>query len=156
MIRFLRNLLVSVCFLGYFPYASGTLTSIVAAILYLFFLPPMNTLGSIMFIAILLFVSLILVPIIKRAELDLGHDSSKITIDECIGYGFAIIFLPHTVMVAIYALIFFRIFDILKPTPIRQLQKLPHGWGVIADDILAGICANIFIQILLLLFPRFF
>lgn len=156
MIRFIRNLLVSVCFLGYFPFASGTLTSIFAAILYALFIPPLGTLGFILFTLILLVASVIFVPIIKRAEIDLGHDSKKITIDEFIGYGFAVMFLPHSLMIMIYALVLFRIFDIIKPTPIKQLQKLPHGWGVLADDILAGVCANILIQVLLIFFPHFF
>jgi len=48
------------------------------------------------------------------------------------------------------------VFDIVKPTPINQLQKLPHGWGVLADDIAAGICSNIIIQLLLIFFPQLF
>lgn len=156
MARFVRNLLVSVCFIGYFPFASGTLTSIVAAVLYVLFMPPLSTFGFILFVVILLVIGIILVPFIKRAERDLGHDSRKITIDEFIGYGFAVMFLPHSLMIAIYALAFFRIFDIVKPTPIKQLQKLPHGWGVLADDIVAGTCANILIQVLLIIFPQFF
>ncbi len=59
-------------------------------------------------------------------------------------------------MTAIYAFIFFRVFDVTKPPPINQLQTLPHGWGVITDDLMAGICANICVQIFLLIFPAFF
>ena len=156
MLKFFRNLLVSVGFVGYFPILSGTITSIITAVLYFYLIPPLSTLGNLLLIGIVLLVSLIFVPIIKSAERDLGHDSRKITIDELIGYFFAVMFLPHTLMVFIYALVLFRVFDIVKPTPINQLQDLPHGWGVLADDIAAGICSNIIIQILLIIFPQFF
>ena len=156
MLRFCRNLLVSFCFVGYFPVLSGTITSIITALLYFFFIPTLNSIENTLLILFVIVVSLIFVPIIKSAEKDLGHDSRKITIDEVIGFFFAVMFLPHTPMVFIYALVLFRVFDIVKPTPINQLQKLPHGWGVLADDIAAGIVTNIIIQILLIVFPQFF
>ena len=156
MLKFFRNLLVSFCFVGYFPILSGTLTSIIIAFLYFFFIPPLTVLQNALLLLFVILFSLILVPIIKSAEKDLGHDSRKITIDEVIGFIFAVMFLPHTLMVFIYALVLFRVFDIIKPTPINNLQKLPHGWGVLADDIAAGIVTNIIIQILLIVFPNFF
>ena len=156
MLKFFRNLLVSVGFIGYFPIASGTVTSIFTAALYFFLIPPLSPAGNLLLIGILLLVSLVFVPIIKSAEKDMGHDSRKITIDELIGFCFAVMFLPHTLMVFIYALVLFRVFDIVKPTPINQLQNLPHGWGVLADDIAAGIFSNIIIQILIIFFPHFF
>ena len=156
MLKFFRNLLVSVGFIGYFPIASGTVTSIFTAALYFFLIPPLSPAGNLLLIGILLLVSLVFVPIIKSAEKDMGHDSRKITIDELIGFCFAVMFLPHTLMVFIYAFVLFRVFDIVKPTPINQLQKLPHGWGVLADDIVAGIFSNIIIQILIIFFPHFF
>lgn len=156
MLKFFRNLLVSFFFVGYFPILSGTLTSIITAILYFYFIPPLNALENLVLILFVIVIGLIFVPIIKNAEKDLGNDSRKITIDEVIGFFFAVMFLPHTLMIFIYALVLFRIFDIIKPTPINQLQKLPHGWGVLADDIAAGIVSNIIIQILLIIFPEFF
>ena len=156
MLKYFRNFLVSVGFIGYFPIASGTVTSIFTAALYFFLIPPLSPAGNLLLIGILLLVSLVFVPIIKSAEKDMGHDSRKITIDELIGFCFAVMFLPHTLMVFIYALVLFRVFDIVKPTPINQLQNLPHGWGVLADDIVAGIFSNIIIQILIIFFPHFF
>ena len=156
MNKFIRNFLVSVFFIGYFPVASGTLASAVIAAIYFFLLPELSPIGNLLFFFIIILVSLIYIPIIKSAEKDLGYDSRKIVIDEFIGYCIAILFLPHSLMVAIYAFVLFRVFDIAKPPPVYQIQKLPHGWGVIADDILAGIYTNIILQILLLLFPNFF
>ncbi len=156
MLKFFRNLLVSFGFVGYFPVLSGTITSIITAFLYFYLIPPLSAFGGLLLIGIVLIVSLIFIPIIKSAEKDMGHDSRKITIDEVIGFFFAVMFLPHTLMVFIYALVLFRVFDIVKPTPINQLQNLPHGWGVLADDIAAGLYSNIIIQLLLIFFPQFF
>ncbi|MCK4339246.1 MAG: phosphatidylglycerophosphatase A [Candidatus Cloacimonetes bacterium] len=156
MSKFIRNLLVSVFFLGYFPVASGTLTSAVTAVLYYFLLPELTQIGNLILLTIIILLSLIFIPIIKNAEKDLGKDSRKIVIDEVLGYCVAILFLPHSLIIAIYAFVLFRIFDIAKPSPIYQIQKLPHGWGVIADDIIAGIYTNIVLQILFIGFPKFF
>lgn len=68
-------------------------------------------------------------------------DPQQIVIDEFAGYYFSIIFLTPTLSSFIIAFIFFRIFDILKPPPIKQLESLPRGYGIMADDILAGIFA---------------
>lgn len=152
--KFIRNLLVSVFFIGYFPIAPGTAASTFAAIIYCFFIPQ-NT-NDFLLMAIIIVVSLIFIPIIKSAEKDLGKDSPKIVIDEIIGYFVAILFLPYSLMIAIYAFVLFRVFDVAKPPPINRLQDLPHGLGVISDDVLAGIYANIILQILLRIFPNFF
>lgn len=160
--KFIRNLLVSVGFIGYFPIASGTIASFFAAIVYFFccgFLSQpgtINLIPNLILLFVIVIISLIFVPIIKSAEKELGHDSHKIVIDEILGYFVAVLFLPHSLMVAIYAFIFFRIFDIAKPPFINDLQSLPHGWGVICDDLLAGVYANLCIQIMLIAFPQFF
>jgi len=48
------------------------------------------------------------------------------------------------------------VFDISKPFPIKKIQELPRGWGVVSDDIIAGAYTNILIQILIKIYPRFF
>lgn len=80
-----------------------------------------------------------------------GKDSSKVVIDEVAGMLIALLFIPVTVVNVFVALVLFRFFDILKPLLIRRLEKLPGGWGVMGDDVLAGIYSNIVLQVLLLL-----
>ncbi|WP_438946058.1 phosphatidylglycerophosphatase A family protein [Sediminibacterium sp.] len=80
-----------------------------------------------------------------------GKDSSKVVIDEVAGMLVALLFIPVTVLNVFVALVLFRFFDILKPLLIRRLEKLPGGWGVMGDDVLAGIYSNIVLQVLLLL-----
>lgn len=77
-------------------------------------------------------------------------------LDELIGYFVATLFLPHNWLVGLYAFILFRVFDIAKPFPIYRSQKLRNGWGVVIDDVLAGIYANVLLQILILIYPKFF
>lgn len=81
-----------------------------------------------------------------RVEPILGHDASEIVIDEVIGQMMALGFVvPATSSVlvsnAILGFLLFRFFDILKPFPIRSLERFPGGIGVVADDVGAGIYA---------------
>ena len=84
---------------------------------------------------------------------DTGKDDpSEVVIDELAGQWLALIGLPHSIGFAIASFIIFRILDIAKPFPINQLEKLPQGWGVMLDDIAAGLITfgliNLYIYIL--------
>lgn len=82
------------------------------------------------------------------AEKLLGKDSGNIVIDEVCGYAVSVLFVPKTGGYLIAAFILFRLFDILKPPPIRKIeQEVPGGIGIMLDDLLAGIYANICLQI---------
>jgi phosphatidylglycerophosphatase A len=75
-------------------------------------------------------------------------DPSQVVIDEVSGQSIALLFAP--VLNWKYALagfILFRAFDILKPPPVRQLEMLPEGWGIMMDDVAAGVLALIVLQI---------
>ncbi len=149
--------LASVCGAGFIPFAPGTMGSIVAFIGYLL-LPEslfmgLNQLWFSLGVLVLTLVSIILS---GKAEKVLGRDAPQIVIDEAAGYYFAVLLLPQTLMVGLYALVLFRVFDIAKPWPINISQRLPGGWGVTVDDLIAGVFANIVIRILLLIVPRFF
>ena len=82
-------------------------------------------------------------------------DPPQCTLDEWAGQGVALLLLPrgtHLVQWGIIAAVAFgafRIFDIIKPPPARSLERLPHGWGILADDLVAGVYANILAQVLL-------
>jgi len=75
-------------------------------------------------------------------------DSSRIVIDEFFGYIAAVIFLPTTSGYLIAAFVLFRFFDILKPPPIRNIEKaVGGGLGVMLDDFAAGVISNILLQV---------
>jgi phosphatidylglycerophosphatase A len=66
-------------------------------------------------------------------------DPDQVVIDEWIGQWIALCFLPHTLVAYTAAFVAFRIFDILKPLGINSLQKFKGGWGIVLDDVLAGV-----------------
>jgi len=80
-------------------------------------------------------------------------DSPRIVIDEIVGLLWSLALVGSTIGRIVLAFFLFRIFDILKPPPARWCQnRLPGGWGVVMDDVAAGIWANVVIQVAL----RFF
>jgi len=58
-------------------------------------------------------------------------------------------FLPLQVATVVAGLVLFRIFDITKPFPARQSEALPQGWGIVMDDVVAGIYANLVLRLLM-------
>ena len=81
-----------------------------------------------------------------RVEERYGHDASRIVIDEVVGQMIALALISGTartslVPLTVLGFLLFRFFDILKPFPIRRLERLPGGVGVMADDVGAGIYA---------------
>ena len=84
-----------------------------------------------------------------EAEKDLGHDAGPIVIDEVIGQTLALMFAPHRLLVFVAAFFLFRLFDIWKPLGAYQAQSLPGGFGIVADDMIAGITTMLAIQGLL-------
>jgi phosphatidylglycerophosphatase A len=74
-------------------------------------------------------------------------DPSSAVIDEVLGMGVALFAVPRQWPFILMALVLFRLFDIWKPQPIRKIEKLPGGWGIMTDDLVAGIYARIWIQV---------
>jgi phosphatidylglycerophosphatase A len=69
------------------------------------------------------------------------EDPGFVVIDEVSGQWIALLFSPVDWRHALIALILFRLFDITKPFPARQLENLPGGWGIVLDDVAAGLYA---------------
>jgi phosphatidylglycerophosphatase A len=69
------------------------------------------------------------------------HDPGFVVIDEVAGQWIALLFSPADWRHGLIALILFRLFDITKPFPARQLERLPAGWGIVFDDVAAGLYA---------------
>lgn len=72
------------------------------------------------------------------AEKSLGHDAKPIVIDEVAGQWITLIAAQHNMFLIITGFFLFRLMDIWKPFPANLSQKLPGGWGVVADDVIAG------------------
>jgi len=70
-------------------------------------------------------------------------DPHPIVIDEIVGMWISLMFVPPTVLNVVSAFVLFRLFDIVKPFPARQAEELPGGWGIMVDDVIAGIYAGL-------------
>ncbi len=88
----------------------------------------------------------------KAEEIYQKKDDQRIVIDEIIGLQITMLPVAINVLNLCAAFVLFRIFDIWKPFPIRNLQGLPGGWGVVIDDVAAGIYAGIVLWLLVYLF----
>ena len=140
--RRLALLFTTVFGVGYAPAAPGTFGSIAAlamawALLQLTGWPAWS----------LAVAAIVLTPVASLAcgvmEREVGaEDPGFIVIDEVVGQWLTLAAIrPERPLDWLGALALFRVFDILKPWPIRRLEKLPNGWGVVADDFAAGACA---------------
>ena len=77
-----------------------------------------------------------------EAEKTLGHDAKPIVVDEVIGQSLALaVRAARTIAAYVAAFLLFRLFDIWKPLGAREAQRLPGGFGVVADDVIAGLTA---------------
>jgi phosphatidylglycerophosphatase A len=81
------------------------------------------------------------------------EDPSVVVIDEVLGMFVSLLGLPFDPVVAVVGFVLFRIFDIVKPYPARALEHLPGGLGIMADDVAAGVYANLVLRIGFLVWP---
>jgi len=121
---------------GFIPIAPGTWGSGLAVLIWWFWLRSLPLTYN---IVLLILVTVVAIWSASRAEITLGHDSGHIVIDEVAGQLVALLICPKTFFFAVLGFFIFRLFDIWKPEPIYSSQKLPKGWGVVIDDIIAGL-----------------
>ena len=141
-----RKFFLTVGYSGLSPKAPGTVGSFVSLLLVLALLPYLHV-STIFLIA--LFISVIAVKQIDIYEKEVGvHDGKEIVIDELAGMWIAIsicgITQENLMIMAPLAFIYFRLFDIWKPSIIGRIDRdVKGGWGVMGDDLVAGIAAGI-------------
>jgi phosphatidylglycerophosphatase A len=88
-----------------------------------------------------------------KVEAGWGEDSYRVVIDEVAGMCITLLFIPVRWPYVVTGLVLFRFFDIVKPLYIRKMEQLDGGWGVMMDDVLAGVYANLILQIIVLAKP---
>jgi phosphatidylglycerophosphatase A len=81
------------------------------------------------------------------------EDPGIVVVDEIVGQWVSLLFLPLGPVTLGLGFLLFRVFDVLKPWPARQLERLHGGLGIMADDLAAGIYANLLLRAALLAFP---
>jgi phosphatidylglycerophosphatase A len=134
---------------GYSPVAPGTLGTLVAILVYYFLSEIPSPLYEITLIGFF-FLS---VWISENVEIFFGKkDDQRIVIDEIMGFLITMLWVPKTLPFVIMGFFLFRFFDILKPFPIRRLEKrLRGGFAVVLDDVMAGVYANIVLHFIYLI-----
>lgn len=127
---------------GYARPASGTWGTAVAVLLYLP-LARWNRLDAVsigLYLGVVAIVTALAIPASTYAEKIHGEkDPGQITVDEIVGFFATMFLLPTTVEWVAAGFFVFRAFDVLKPFPAHRLQSLPGGWGVVIDDLFAGL-----------------
>lgn len=153
---FVARGVVTACGLGRLPVASGTWGTLGAAAVHGVFAWLVGTGNNPLFLpALALLFTLACIAYGAWAEQHYGRkDPSPVVIDEVAGYFLAVSFFPlaNPWRVGILVFFLFRIFDIIKPFPARRSQKLAAGWGIVADDLIAGLYAALFTHLALLVF----
>lgn len=134
--------------IGYIGKGAGTVSAGAACLLWYVFQAGFK-LPSAFSIWITLLITILGIWTSGKVELLWGKDSSRVVIDEIAGMCISLLFVPVTFPNILAAFVLFRFFDIAKPLYIKRLELLPGGWGVMADDILAGIYSNIVLQLLI-------
>ncbi len=131
-------------YIGYIPLRPGTVGTVGAV--GIFYLASGFSLLS--YSLFLLGFIIFSVWVSGEAEGFLGKaDPAQIVIDEVCGYLVTMLYVAPSLTNIIIGFFLFRVFDIAKPPPLRKLERLPGGMGVVADDVFAGIYANIALQI---------
>jgi phosphatidylglycerophosphatase A len=111
-------------------------------------LSPASRLPAVLILAVLAIA--IGIPAATRvARAHASKDPQFVVIDEVAGQLIALIAVPLAWKTLLAGFILFRVFDILKPPPVRQLEKLPEGTGIVLDDVAAGFYALLVMQLLL-------
>lgn len=170
---FLSRFIATGFFSGYAPWASGTVGSLIGA---LFFLIPGFANPYVLSAAIIVGLIAGVYTSAKVADVEGDRltksaqrakdrfqperhdtpDPSIIVIDEIVGMWISMFAIHPTLISVAIAFFAFRVFDILKPYPARQLERYHRGWGIMLDDVVAGIYANISARILIALLLYFF
>ena len=108
---------------------------------------PLQLLPPAVQVAVTVIVFFVSVAASTRLARSLGKkDPGVVVVDEVVGQWVSHLFLPFTPAVAAAGFVLFRVLDVFKPWPARQLESLPDGWGIMSDDVMAGIYANLLLH----------
>jgi len=136
---------------GFFPIAPGTAGSAAAVALFaairLVGVPAAEALAIVIVLVIGSWAA-------TRAERLLSAtDPGPVVVDEVLGMLVTLAWLPATPAVVLAGFLFFRVFDVVKPFPARRLESIPGGWGIMLDDLMAGLYAHAVLRLLLAVVP---
>jgi phosphatidylglycerophosphatase A len=143
----------SALYIGFIPGMPGTYASVATTLAFWLVCGLSNDCIPSLHLSAVCLITVIGVLTASKVSRDTGmEDPSLIVIDEVAGQLLTFLFLPVTAVNLILGTVAFRIFDIWKPFPVRNMESLKGGTGIMADDLMAGVYANLLLQILNLSF----
>ncbi len=145
MKKSIAKLIATFFYVGLIPIGPGTFGTLAAIpLFYVLSFTPLY-----LYLAITVVIILISVRASTVAEEVFGKtDPGQVVADEVCGYLITMILVPVTISNIFLGFLLFRLFDIAKPYPIRKFEKLPGGWGIVMDDVMAGVYSCITLHIL--------
>jgi len=130
---------------GYSPVIPGTAGTLVAIPIFLI----LSAISSPIYEITLVAFFFLAVWTSDKAQVHWGvKDDRRIVIDEIMGFLITMLWVPGTFFFVILGFLLFRFFDIIKPPPIRLLERARRGYGVVLDDVLAGVYANVVLHVI--------
>lgn len=147
--KLVSKIIATVFGIGYFPIAPGTLTSVIMVFLYKLFL---HKLSWPIYLLLLFFLFFFGVFASSKYASELNKkDPRNIVIDEAVGQFLVLFQMSEDWFPLLLSFFLFRLFDVVKPFPIKKVENFPSGWGIMMDDILAAIYAGVIVNIYLIL-----
>lgn len=145
------KLIASIFGIGYIRKGGGTVAAAFAVLVW-WLLFRHHESAYIMQVVLTLLVTALGIWAGNIVEPEWGKDSYRVVIDEVAGMFISVLFIPLDWKWLLIGFVLFRFFDIAKPLYVRRMEVFKGGWGVMLDDVLAGIYANILLQIIVLIF----
>lgn len=137
----MKNFLIKTCSsvfgLGYMPVAPGTFGTLGAFILWLVFFRYLDRSSFMVALVLIIFFSCYIAEL--ASKIYKAKDPQKIVIDELCGFLVAVSFSGRSLLMGLLGFALFRLFDILKPWPVKKFESLPGGLGIVMDDVMAGV-----------------
>ena len=131
------------CYIGYLPVAPATFSCIISIIFWYFLLPY-----SAFYILVTVLLCALGVYVAHDLAREWGKDPRRIVIDEYATLLIPLYFTPQRVLPLVITFLLFRFFDIVKPPPIRYLENIKGGWGIMLDDLGAAVLTTVIVVIL--------
>ena len=154
IIKWLQKAGASVMFIGYMPWMPGTFGSavVIAALWYMRYKTHFVPTTAMWWFAIIALTAISIVLASRPKEIFNSEDPKQVVIDECAGQLITFFLIPLSYNTLILGFLFFRLYDIVKPYPVHNVEELDGGLGITLDDVLAGIYANVSLAVCLLIY----
>lgn len=143
---FFSKLIATFFGVGYIQKGAGTVAALFCCMAWYYGLGQIGLAAEISLLTLVFFLGVFTATTVEK---EWGHDSNRVVIDEVHGMLMALFLVPADWRYVLTAFVLFRFFDIAKPLGIRRMERQPKGWGVMLDDLLAGLYSNVILQIII-------